>query len=183
MWLFVHLWIGIALLLLVLQDHLIDQYKIKALLDWMMCNEKTIFALQSRVVDKTKGGNRDLGQKAVFPRSQSSMAAELERRPPLQALHSARAVVAHMWPHAQGRFPGSLCSSICSCIVLSPALLRARQNWETNNKGGVWTLAHPCPKFSDYILYHLLLLFWGFLLRDVQLEGIHVLGFGFYLFR
>lgn len=151
MWLPVHLWIGIALLLLVLQDHLIDQYKIKALLDWMMCNEKTIFALQSHVVDKTKGGNGDLGQKAVFPRSQNRMAAELERKPPLQALHSTSAMVAHMWPHAQGRFPGSLCSSICSCSFSCPVEGKAKLGDKQQRRG----LDLGSPMSKTLRLHHL----------------------------
>lgn len=63
----------------------IIQYKIKDMLDWVMCNEKILSVLQSHGVatqpwsDKMKGGNEDLRKKAISPRSQSSMAAEIAK--------------------------------------------------------------------------------------------------------
>jgi len=44
-----------------------------------MCNDKTLFALQSHQVDKMKGRNGDLRKTAIFPRCQSNMTAELAK--------------------------------------------------------------------------------------------------------
>lgn len=93
-------------------------------------------------------------------------------REPLQALPSAPAAVAQMGPRPQGSFAGSLWSSICSHTALSPAHLRRRQNWETNQKCWVWILAWWWPRLSDDIDCQLLLLLRGFLLGNVQLEAV-----------
>lgn len=124
-------------------------------------------------VDEMKGGNEDLGNEAISPRFLSSMAAKL-----------AKEVTPSGAPFSSccgGPYVASCSGKIClfplqlhlllHCSFSCPVEDKAKRG----DKQEMMGLDHGqgCPRLSNDIVYQLLLLLWGFLLRDVQLESIH----------